>query len=230
MNFLGEDEWLAFSEIIQAAEEAGVNILIGGALGLSAYMPLQRHTKDVDLYVLPEDRPRLVSVLNELGFDDLYEQMPYDRGWIYRGVRRGVIADVIWGFANKHALVDPYWFRFSREMMCSETALRIVPPEELIWAKLFVLQRDRCDWPDLLNLLYYAGPTLDWGRLRSRLGDDSPLLDGLISVFSWVCPGRLLEKKEDTPSQCTEIRASLLDSREWFLAAFTSPEDAGTRP
>lgn len=213
MEFLDEEEWRGFSDVVTAAEAAGIEVLLGGALGLSAYMPLRRRTKDVDLYVMPEDRQRLIAVLSENGFEDLYDQMPYDRGWIYRGVRRGVIVDIIWSFANRRAEVDERWFRHSRAIPCADTVLRIVPPEELIWAKLFVMQRDRCDWPDILNLLFYTGATLDWERLAARLGPDRPLLEALLSVFTWLCPGRPVISR----LPCREARADLFDSRPWFL-------------
>ena len=222
MGFLGQDDWQAFSDVVQTAESVGIRLLIGGALALSAYTPLQRRTKDIDFYILPEDRDRTVALLHDLGFRDFYSEMPYDREWIYRSIREGVIADIIWSFANKRALVDEHWFHHSLSLPCSGAVLRVVPPEELLWAKLYVLQRDRCDWPDLLNLLYYTGPSLDWERLRNRLGDDRPLLEALKLVFSWMCPGRPAEtpghlvEAADLPRP-REIRADLLDTRPWFL-------------
>ena len=227
MEFLDEEEWRAFSDIIISAEAAGIDLLIGGALGLSAYMPLRRRTKDIDFYVLPSDRDRMARMLESLGFHDLYEQLPYDRAWIYRSLRNGVIADVIWSFANQRATVDPQWFQYSRKLKCGASMLSVVPPEELLWGKLFVLQRERCDWPDLLNLLYYAGPTLDWNRLRLRVGPDQPLLDGLLSVFSWLCPGHpVAASGERSPGRSRHAEwASLLDSRPWFLPAMMAPEE-----
>ena len=226
MQFLGDDEWHGFSEIILAARDAKIDLLSGGALGVSAYMPLRRRTKDLDFYVMPEDRHSLIALLSETGFHDLYHQVPYDREWIYRSVRHGVIADVIWSFANKRALVDEAWFRNSHSVVCADTLLRVVAPEELIWAKLFVLQRERCDWPDLLNLLYYAGPTLDWERLRARLGPDRLLLDGLLAVFTWMCPERLTELSVGSDPPCDrENRAGLLDGRPWFLPAIAASSE-----
>ncbi|MEI6349562.1 MAG: hypothetical protein WCP06_00480 [Verrucomicrobiota bacterium] len=227
LSFLEDAEWKALCDIIAGAEAVGIETLIGGALGLAAYMPLQRRTKDIDFYVMPHLRDAMVSVLHEAGFRDFYEQAPYDRQWIYRGIREDTIADVIWRFANHKTMVDEDWFRYSHFRPCdSEAVLRIIPPEELIWAKLFVLQRDRCDWPDILNLLYYVGPKLDWNRLYGRLGSDARLLDALLTVFSWLCPDCPIRppvnKVEDT-GNCQFERANLLDTREWFLPQFSPP-------
>src|SRR5581483_4784667 len=39
---------------------------------------------------------------------------------------------------------------------------RLLPPEELLWSKLYVLQHERCDWPDILNLLQEMGSGMNW--------------------------------------------------------------------
>ena len=94
---------------------------------------------------------------------------------------------------------------------------------------MYVLQRDRCDWPDVINLFYAAGASLDWDRLVSRLGDDLPLLQGVLAVFAWLCPDRLdyvparlraqsgitAQSQESNPLQA---RMSLIDTRPWFAA------------
>ena len=46
----------------------------------------------------------------------------------------------------------------------------MIAPEELLWQKLYILQRDRCDWPDVLNLIYALGPLLDWEHLLEPPG------------------------------------------------------------
>jgi hypothetical protein len=117
LQFLDEQEWVAFQEIVEAAAAAELPILVGGAVGLAAYMPLRRRTKDIDFYVLPEDKDRMVSLLRRAGFGDLYDRLPYDRGWIYRSVRGEVIADVIWCFANRRTGVDREWFSHSRDVL-----------------------------------------------------------------------------------------------------------------
>ena len=45
------------------------------------------------------------------------------------------------------------------------------PPEEMIWSKAFVQERERYDGADVIHLLRELGPTLDWPRLLMRFGD-----------------------------------------------------------
>ena len=58
------------------------------------------------------------------------------------------------------------------------------------------MQRERCDWPDVLNLLYQNGPTLDWQHLLNRLGSDAQLLKAILTVFEWICPQVSIELPE----------------------------------
>ena len=219
-----------YEQVLSMAQERGVRFALGGAFALATYTGRWRNTKDLDLYVAPEDRQALIQVLTDAGFEDYYDQVPYDREWIYRGFKEGTIVDIIWSMANQRAQVDRSWLIRGPRMEVRGQSVRIVPPEEMIWAKLYVLQRDRCDFPDVLNIVYAAGSSLDWDLLLDRLGDDWPLLSGLMSVFQWMCPGRALElpkplwkrlrlprpQAEPVPST-DRRRVELLDRRPWFL-------------
>ena len=111
-------------------------------------------------------------------------------------------------------------------------------PEELIWCKLYVLQRDRCDWPDIFNLLYAVGAGLDWSRLFERVGADAPLLLAALGVFGWLCPGRLAQFPQSVQDRLASFGTSgaedhrlaalrWLDSRPWFAAL--QPADAALK-
>lgn len=200
-------------EFLDRSEEARLPVLLGGGLGLSAYMPLRRRTKDLDFYVHPRDRDRTVAMLAEMGFHDFYDEKPYDRDWIYRSRRGEVIIDIIWRFANYFAEVDDEWFTRCWRFPAGERVIPVVPPEELIRAKIFVFQRERCDWPDLLNLLNHCAAKLDFTYLRKRLGSHSALLESLLTLYGWLCPNGADPPKDELPS-----RPNLLDTRPWFLA------------
>jgi hypothetical protein len=102
--------------------------------------------------------------------------------------------------------------------------------EELMWCKLYIMQRDHCDWPDIFNLLYAKGEAIDWEHLLRRLGDDSPLLGAVLAVYSWLCPKaarRLPEALWEWVGVAQPLGASrplrrdrirLLDTRRWFAA------------
>jgi hypothetical protein len=227
---MGPAEWAVYQPAIQGMRDAGIPFLLGGAFGLAAYTGRWRNTKDLDFFVRPRDRERAVDRLTELGFTDYYPRLAYDRGWIYRAIRSEVIVDVIWATPNRRTEVDEDWFKHARQIVLRQEPVDVLPAEELAWIKLYVLQRDRCDWPDVINLLYATSASLDWGRLVDRLGDDLPLLQGLLSVFAWLCPDRLdgvparLRKRLGikTPLAADpnglQRRINLIDTRPWFAA------------
>jgi hypothetical protein len=203
--------------------------------GLAGYTGRWRNTKDLDLYILPRDREAMVAALSNIGFSDYFSRRPYDPGWIYRSIRKNIIVDIIWSMANRRARVDELWFERARAVTIREETLHLVPPEELLWCKLYILQRDHCDWPDIFNLLQAVGAQLDWKHMLARAEEDVPLLRAALTIFDWICPGRAaelppwlrkqlgLESLKRRREQCQRDRIKLLDSRNWF-AAF-QPED-----
>jgi putative nucleotidyltransferase-like protein len=223
------EQWALYEKVIDEAQASGVPFLLGGGFALATYSGRWRNTKDMDCYVLPRDRKDMIEILSELGFGDYYDQLPYERHWIYRGVQDDVIVDVIWQMANRGAVVDRSWFSHAPTLDIRGKALHVLAPEEAIWNKIYVLQRDRCDWPDLFNILSGVGPWIDWDRLVARLADDAPLLSGVLAVFGWLCPERAAELPEWLWDRLTvrlpargpgcsrdRRRIDLLDTRDWF--------------
>ena len=238
-QFIPDEEWAAYQAAIHVVQKSNTDFLIGGAFGLAVYTGRWRDTKDLDLLVLPKDRDAVVLALTESGFVDYHDQCPYDKGWIYRATRDGFIVDVIWQMANRRAQVDESWFANAPLITIHSEKLLVVPAEELLWHKLYVLQRDRCDWPDVWNLLFENGPTLDWKRVVERVGNDAALLRATLLVFDWICPSVSSELPEwirnqfglpDPASQnCVDWKknVNLLDSRQWFAATKPASKKLG---
>ena len=215
-----------YRQVIDLASDLQIPFALGGAFASASYTGCWRDTKDLDLYVLPRDRERLIEAVSSLGFTDYHEKLPYDRWWIYRSTRDGVIVDLIWAMANHRAQIDELWLSgpwveiYGRQV-------RVLPAEALLWDKLYIMQRDRCDWPDVLNLLFAAGPDLDWDYLLGRIAGDAPLVAGALCVFGWMAPGRAAALPPwlwdrlglQAPAPGPEVddrRVSLLDRRAWF--------------
>ncbi|HYG36723.1 MAG TPA: nucleotidyltransferase family protein [Clostridia bacterium] len=228
---ISDAEWITYCRAIEIVRSAGIPFLLGGGFALAAYTGRWRDTKDIDLYVAPQDRDLTITALNQAGFADYYSRLPYDRKWIYRSIKDDMIVDIIWSMANQRAQVDNVWFEHARSITLRNQKLLVLPPEEFMWCKLYILQRDHCDWTDVFNLLYAVGPRMDWDHVLKRVGDeDIPLLRGLLSVYTWLCPKEALKlpawlwdsvqlsrpKMPKHPPTHDHIR--LLDSRGWFSA------------
>lgn len=223
-------QWTVYREVIAQARERGISFALGGGFAVSVYTGLWRNSKDLDVYVLPKDREEMVGITQRIGLADYHERAPYDRTWIYRSCKDEIIVDIMWAMANHRAPVDEGWLLRGAAVRVNDEHVHVLPVEEMIWDKLYVLQRDRCDWLDALNLLYAAGSTIDWQYLFRRVGSDAPLLRALLSVFTWVSPGRAgalprwiwdamaLPPPEAGP-EVDRARVDLLDRRAWFPAA-----------
>ena len=223
-------QWANYRSAIEAAHKAGIRFLLGGGFGLAVYTGRWRNTKDIDFYILPRDREAMIAALSSMGFVDYFDRRPYDPGWIYRSVRDNIIVDIIWSMANRRAEVDELWFERAQTVVIRDETIQIVPAEELLWCKLYILQRDHCDWTDIFNLLYATGPQIEWNHLMERVGADIPLLQAALTVFTWLCPKRAatlpsrlrkqlcLPKPERKLHECEPDRIRFLDSRNWFAA------------
>jgi hypothetical protein len=208
------------------------------------YTGRPRQSKDIDLFLAPDRREEMIQVTRDCGLCDMYDEQPYDRNWIYRAHDGAAIVDVIWSMANYRSQVDATWLD-GPEIELDGIRFRLVPAEETLWCKLYILQRDRCDWPDALNILRTVGPELDWRRLISRLEADTPLLSGLLSVFAWLCPDRARDLPQSLWRQlkleypahtkvmtgpASGARVNLLDSRPWFGPLLHIAGEPGRKP
>jgi hypothetical protein len=228
-NTLPVEDWPAYYAAIEAVQNAGVPFAVGGGVAFGAYAHRSRYTKDLDLFLRPTDRERAVDAVRRVGFEDYFDREPYQRHWIYRGWRDGLILDLIWQMANDRATVDDEWLARGPVLAIHGTPVRLVPVEEMIWAKLYVMQRERTDWPDVWNILARSGPGLNWEHLVRRVGTDLPLLAAAVQVYGWLAPTLARSLPADVwqrlglvqPTEAAEVlsRTALLDTRDWFSAA-----------
>lgn len=183
------EQWSVYTPVFAEGARRGISFVIGGGLAVSAYSDYSRNTKDLDLFVAEEESEPLLEMLQVLGFEE-YTELPYDRTWSYRSCRNGAIVDILWKTLNGKYPVNETWLTKGWELTVRGDRVRLIPVEELIVTKLYILRRDRTDWTDILNLIYSRGNELDWTHLLEVLGDDCCLLGGVMSAFRWLCPGK----------------------------------------
>src|SRR5205807_4613166 len=102
-------EWNLQRTVIERAQARNLPFALGGGLAFSAYSGRWRNTKDVDLFITPDNRETMTELLDECSFEDYFPQKEYDRSWIYRGFRDDVILDIIWTMPNHRMVVDSDW-------------------------------------------------------------------------------------------------------------------------
>lgn len=236
-SLISLQQWSICKRAIDVLTSEKVDFMLGGAYGLALYTGRLRDTKDADFFIIPEHAPRAAAALARAGFLDYYTKLPYDRRWIYRADRDNFIIDLIFRMANRRADVDEIWFQRAHEVTIHGDRVKVIPPEEMLWQKSYVLQRDRCDWPDIINIFYVSGHKLDWEHLINRARDDEKLIYGLLHVFEWLCPDLaaklpdFIRARAGLPpamlghdDDLTRHRAALLDSRKWFAPSGEAAE------
>src|SRR5699024_3842349 len=65
----------------------------------------------------------------------------------------------------------------------------ITPPEEMLWMKAFVQDRDRYDGADVAHLLLCCAGQFDWSRLLQRFHGHEPVLLAHLVFFNYIYPG-----------------------------------------
>jgi hypothetical protein len=165
---------------------SGVPFLVGGAYAMAHYTGIERHTKDLDVFTRREDTPRALDVLAAGGADtDLC--FPH---WLGKAREHDDYIDIIFSSGNGVAQVDDRWFLHAEPATVFGVPVRVVPPEEMIWSKGFIMERERFDGSDLAHLFLARGHRLDWTRLGERFGDHWRVLLAHLVLFGFIYPDK----------------------------------------
>jgi len=189
-ELIANERWSVYRAVLLNAKARSIPFALAGAFATATHTGVWRDTNDMDLYVLPEHHEEMQRLAEGLGLRDIYDQFPYDRDWTYRATDGQTIVECMWRMKNHRADVDLGWLTGWGEIAIRGIRMFVTPPEEMMWAKLYVLHRLRSDWPDVLTYIYHCGRGLEWQHLFDRLGPDVPLMGGALSVFSWLSPNR----------------------------------------
>jgi hypothetical protein len=147
-----------YRSVLRALKQRDVPFLVGGAFAMARYTQIDRPTKDLDLMVRRAHWPAVARALRQAG---IYTRLSFPH-WLGK------------------ALAGP------AQVLGFDVGL--APPEELVWSKSFLMERERFDGADVLHLILRAGPTFDWDHLCDRFfGHERVLLAHLV-LFSYAYP------------------------------------------
>lgn len=213
-----------YLQTLAALDAAGLPFLVGGAFAFARYTGIERPTKDLDLFVRPEHAQDTLDVLEDAGFAcDL--TFPH---WLGKAHSGEDFVDIIFSSGNAVARVDDRWFDHARHDAVLGRPVRLIPPEEMVWSKSFVMERERFDGADVAHLLRACPPRFDWDRLLGRFGDHYRVLLAHLVLFGFVYPGDLgkiptevmddlLRRLCSEPPAARDICQGTLLSREQYL-------------
>jgi hypothetical protein len=161
-----------------------IPFLVGGGYAFERYTEIVRRTKDFDIFVYPRDCDRVLQVLAQGGYrTDL--TFPH---WLGKAFCDDNFIDVIFNSGNGICQVDDEWFAHAVEDRVLDIPVRLCPPEEMIWSKAFIQERERYDGADIAHVLRALGTQLGWPRLLQRFGEHWRVLLSHLVLFGLIYP------------------------------------------
>jgi hypothetical protein len=210
---LATDTALFYRRALQVLTRAEVPFLVGGAYALAVYTGIERHTKDLDVFLRQQDCARALEALAGAGYPT---EVTFPH-WLAKAYQNGDFIDVIFGSGNGVARVDDDWFRYANPAKVLGEPVQLCPVEETLWSKGFIMERERYDGADIAHLLRARAGTLDWNRLLWRYDDNWRVLLSHLILFEYIYPG----ERAKIPQ---EVMAELLRRLRWELGQVPSPE------
>ncbi|MFN2614383.1 MAG: nucleotidyl transferase AbiEii/AbiGii toxin family protein [Actinomycetota bacterium] len=148
-------------DTVTTLEEAGIPFgLLGGVA--SATLGRPRFTRDVDVFVRPEEARRALVALAANGF----ATEETDAHWIFKAFKHGVLVDIVFR-AKWEIYLDDEMIERSVRTTFHGHVVRTIPREDLCVIKAIIYdEATPRHWFDALSLI--AAGDLDWEYLTRR--------------------------------------------------------------
>ncbi len=173
-----------FRETLMVLNRDRVPYVVSGAFALQVHTGIGRATKDLDLFLTPEDMPAALRCLTRHGF----RCKANDPVWLHKAHRHGFFIDLITGMSNAVITVNRSWIERSTPTMILDVRARVLAAEELLTSKLFVVRRERFDGADIAHIIYASQGRLDWERVLDLIQEHWEILLFALVLYRYVYP------------------------------------------
>jgi hypothetical protein len=173
-----------YCRVIGRLNEARAPYLVGGAYALGHYTGIERHTKDFDIFVRRRDYAAVMEILSATQCTPALA-FPH---WLGKARCGEDFIDVIFSSGNAIAAVDDEWFTNAVSGTVFDLPVRLIPAEEMIWSKAFIMERERFDGADIMHLLRARAAQFDWQRVLRRFNSHWRVLLSHLLMFGYVYP------------------------------------------
>jgi hypothetical protein len=176
-----------YREAFRILHEAQIPFLVAGAFAFTHYTGIRRSTKDLDIFLLKTDSLWALEEFTKAGYRT---ELKYSHwlGKVYHPNEKDFI-DVIFSSGNGLCVVDHKFFENAVAGKVFNTPVQFSSPEDMIWQKAFVMERERYDGADVAHLLQAQGQILDWNHLLRRFQDHWRVLLAHLILFGYIYPG-----------------------------------------
>jgi hypothetical protein len=212
-----------YRTVLDGLLERDIPFLIGGAYAMAHHARIERHTRDLDLFVMRETLPAIEQAARELGFT-AEEFSPH---WLWKITTEVGYVDLIWSSGNGAAPVDHGWFVHSVPSHVFGIPVRLIPAEEMIWSKAYIQERERFDGADIAHILLESAERLDWERVLERFGPHWRVLLEHLIAFGFIYPS---QRHSIPPFVMRELISRLQDETAPARAGESAPASADEEP
>jgi predicted nucleotidyltransferase len=175
-----------YKNVVQRLIAARVPFAVGGAYAFAHFTNIHRGTKDLDLFVKRSDVERALPLFEADGYRGELT-FPHWLAKVYSDSTSDFV-DLIFNSGNGVAAVDDEMLENAVEVTLFGVPVKVCPPEEMIWTKAFVMERERYDGNDIAHLLHVLGGKLDWPRLLRRFDAHWRLLLVHVVMLGYIYP------------------------------------------
>ena len=162
-----------------------IHYAVGAAFARYAYTSIWRYTKDLDIFIMPENLKASLEALNRAGFETRIKE----EHWLAKAWMEEFFIDLIFGTGHGQIPVDEETFRGSKKTRILGITTTLVPVEEMIASSMYIAGRNRFDGPEIVHLIHSYKGKLDWARILHRLENNRELLLWYLLLFDFVYPG-----------------------------------------
>jgi len=154
-----------YSEVLQLMAKSELPFLVSGTYALASYTGIDRPTKDVDVFAKAGDALKMLHYFKEHGF----EVEIVDERWLNRVTRGDLFVDIITNMPTVTTHVTDEWFVSAPDAELFGAKVKLVPPTQLIWSKIFVQDHHRYDMADVAHMILKCHDAIDWKQLLSHM-------------------------------------------------------------
>lgn len=173
-----------YREALQLLDASGARYMLGGAFAMFHYSGIYRDTKDLDVFCKSTEYPKIMKCFGEYG----YRTELTDARWLAKVFKGDYFIDIIFDTVNNICRVDDTWYERAVPAEFVGMPVTMIPPEELIWCKIYVQNRERYDGADVNHVMLKYGKHLNWEHLLFRMDQHWHLLLAQILLFQFVYP------------------------------------------
>lgn len=177
---------LFYKTVIKTLQREKAQFLVGGSLALAHYMHLPRCPKDMDLFLTREQCLKVLEILEQRG----YKTEMLHPHWLAKAYKDEFFIDLIFSSGNGIAQVNSDWYEHASKTTLFGLEVALCAPEEILWSKAFIMDRERFDGADIAHLIHDAGEQLDWCRLLKRFGEHWRILMSHLIIFQYIYPSK----------------------------------------